>query len=561
MATRYAAQYVRMSTDKQDLSPSVQKEAIAAYAAAREMEIVATYQDDGRSGIHLKNRPALLRLLHDVTASSAFSAVLVYDVSRWGRFQDTDAAAYYEYHCRLHDVEVIYVTEMFGSEVNPIATLLKSMKRAMAAEYSRDLARKSRAGQHLVVSRGYQMGPLPPLGYRRCSVSADGQRRTVLEPRQRKVGATDRVEWVLGPDEEGELVKRICGLYARTRMSFADIARVGGAEGWRDHQGRRISGRGIATLVRNEALIGNFVWGRRPHARSLVHNVPSRLDGCVPRLIDDETWVQMQRRTALEVSKKQTDEQIVANLRKALERNPLLATRDLRAQGLPNKQTLRRRLGSWSECLQRAGRNPLATSEGLVSRATERRAISRQFGFALAERLREAGRRVAFDGRLNVLDFEGFRMRVRLLWPTFGEVGQTWRIRVERISRDVEFDLLVRMEELFRPKDYFVVPPADVVIRFPQWLTLQIPEELVRFWCGAPGQLLQRIRAIQERAKSGFVSRAQPPEAADDLVGEDAAQAHASAPCCGRSARSANERESMAARIDARTGFSQKRRS
>ena len=50
MTARLAAQYIRMSTDKQDLSPSVQKDAIAAYAAAREMQIVATYEDEGRSG-------------------------------------------------------------------------------------------------------------------------------------------------------------------------------------------------------------------------------------------------------------------------------------------------------------------------------------------------------------------------------------------------------------------------------------------------------------------------------------------------------------------------------
>jgi DNA invertase Pin-like site-specific DNA recombinase len=79
----FAAQYIRMSTDKQDLSPSVQKEAIAAYAAARGMEIVVSYEDEGRSGVHLKNRPGLLKLLHDITEPKRFSTVLVYDVSRW----------------------------------------------------------------------------------------------------------------------------------------------------------------------------------------------------------------------------------------------------------------------------------------------------------------------------------------------------------------------------------------------------------------------------------------------------------------------------------------------
>jgi hypothetical protein len=127
---------------------------------------------------------------------------------------------------------------MFGAEVNPITAMLKSMKRAMAAEYSRELANKSKAGQHLVVSRGYQIGQLPPLGYRRCSVSVDGQRRVVLEKGQRKLAVTDRLEWVLAPPEEVQLVKRICDMYARVGLSSTDIARLGTLEGWRDHQGR-----------------------------------------------------------------------------------------------------------------------------------------------------------------------------------------------------------------------------------------------------------------------------------------------------------------------------------
>ena len=498
-SSHLAAQYIRMSTDKQDLSPSVQKEAIAAYAAARGMEIVASYEDEGRSGIHLKNRPALLRLLHDVTQSRNFSTVLVYDVSRWGRFQDTDAAAYHEYHCRLHGAEVVYVAEMFGAEVNPITAMLKSMKRAMAAEYSRDLAIKCRAGQHQVVSRGFQIGPLPPLGYRRCSVSADGQRRVLLDNGQRKVAATDRIEWVVAPQEEVELVKRICELYARTRLSFTDISRLGSVEGWRDHQGRPLSNRSIATLLKNEALIGNFVWGRTKHTKSIVSREASRRDGCIPRLIDDDTWAQIQRRTALEISRKQTDEEILANLRKALHRNPLLSTRDLRAQGVPNKVTIRARLGPWTECLKRAGGDPTELNKALLERANLRRKHSREFGVAIARRLKQDGRLVAFDGRLNVLAFPGLRVRLRLLWPTFAEVGQVWRIRVERISRDVDFDLLVRMEDRFQPRDFFVVPPADVVVRFPQWLTQQIPVELNRFWCRSPQALLERIRTIELR--------------------------------------------------------------
>jgi hypothetical protein len=233
---------------------------------------------------------------------------------------------------------------------------------------------------------------------------------------------------------------------------------------------------------------------------SLVNFGPSRHDGCIPRLIDDDTWGQMQRRIVLEICKKQTDEEMVSNLRKALQRSPLLTTRDLRAQGLPSKRTMRARLGSWTECLKQAGAEPTERNNALSERARQRMEHGRAFGLAIARKLREAGHLVAFDGRLNVLDFPELRMRLRLLWPTAGEVGQAWRIRVERISRDVDFDLLVRMEDRFQPKDFFVVSPADVVVRFPQWLTEQIPIELTRFWCRSPQQLLERVRTISERS-------------------------------------------------------------
>jgi hypothetical protein len=371
----------------------------------------------------------------------------------------------------------------------------------MAAEYSRDLAHKCRGGQHQVVSRGFQMGPLPPLGYRRCSVSADGQRRAMLDPRQRKIAATDRIQWVLASQEEVELVKRICDMYARTRLSFTDIAQLGRVEGWRDHEGRPLSGRSMATLVRNEALIGNFVWGRTKRADSMSSRGPSRSDGCLPRIVDSDLWDQMRRRDALEVSKVQSDEKIVANLRKAFERTPLLTTRDLRAQGLPSKVTIRKRIGSWSEFLRQAGRDPDALRKDLRERMLQRKENGHAFGAAFAGKLSERGHLVSFDRRLNVFNFPGLRMRLRLLWPTVGEVGQVWRIRVERISRDVDFDLLVRMEELFRPKDFFVVPPADVVARFPHWLAEPIPAELHQFWHRSPQQLLDRIQTVCERVE------------------------------------------------------------
>jgi DNA invertase Pin-like site-specific DNA recombinase len=93
-----AAQYLRMSTDHQQYSLANQAEAISRYAAQKGFEIIKTYTDAARSGLQLKNRAGLKQLLKDVVeAHCEFRAILVYDVSRWGRFQDADEAAHYEF--------------------------------------------------------------------------------------------------------------------------------------------------------------------------------------------------------------------------------------------------------------------------------------------------------------------------------------------------------------------------------------------------------------------------------------------------------------------------------
>ena len=96
-----AAQYVRMSTEHQKYSTENQAEAIRAYAERRGIEIVRTYADEGKSGLRIDGRDALKQLIDDVqTGKADFSTILVYDVSRWGRFQDADESAYYEYICK-----------------------------------------------------------------------------------------------------------------------------------------------------------------------------------------------------------------------------------------------------------------------------------------------------------------------------------------------------------------------------------------------------------------------------------------------------------------------------
>ena len=96
----HAAHYVRMSTERQEYSLDNQSAAISRYAQEHGFVIVRAYTDAARSGLDLAHRPGLRKLLEDVlNPQPGFEAILVYDVSRWGRFQDVDESAYYEFLC------------------------------------------------------------------------------------------------------------------------------------------------------------------------------------------------------------------------------------------------------------------------------------------------------------------------------------------------------------------------------------------------------------------------------------------------------------------------------
>src|SRR5213082_2781038 len=91
----YAAAYVRMSTEHQQYSTSNQMDVIREFAKRRGLEIVKDYSDEGKSGLNIQGRDSLAQMLKDVqTGEAKFSHILVYDVSRWGRFQDADESAH-----------------------------------------------------------------------------------------------------------------------------------------------------------------------------------------------------------------------------------------------------------------------------------------------------------------------------------------------------------------------------------------------------------------------------------------------------------------------------------
>jgi DNA invertase Pin-like site-specific DNA recombinase len=218
-------EYLRMSTEHQQYSLDNQHAVILAYANIQRFSITKTYTDGARSGVVLKRRNGLRQLLQDVMSGQAnFRAILVYDVSRWGRFQDTDEGAHYEFICKQAGIPVHYCAEPFANDGSVQNTLMKALKRSMAGEYSRELGVKVLAGLKRLVALGFKPGGLPGYGLRRMLVSIDGQPKQILASGERKSITTDRVVLIPGPKEELAIVREIYRLLLEERFTVHGIA-------------------------------------------------------------------------------------------------------------------------------------------------------------------------------------------------------------------------------------------------------------------------------------------------------------------------------------------------
>ncbi len=258
-----AAQYVRMSTDHQSYSPVNQSDANENYAKTRGITIVVTYYDPGISGLHIEGRDALRQLIEDVQSKNRlFDVVLVYDVSRWGRFQDIDESAYYEYICRRAGVAVCYCAEPFENDGSALAAIAKGIKRLAAAEYSRELSVKVFNAQRRLIEIGYHQGGHAAYGLRRLLLSDKGVAKGELKPREIKNIFTDRVVLIPGPQQEVDVVRWIFSSFVRRKKGESEIAGILNKRNIQSVNGRRWTGEKIHRVLVNEKYIGNNIWNK-----------------------------------------------------------------------------------------------------------------------------------------------------------------------------------------------------------------------------------------------------------------------------------------------------------
>jgi len=357
-----AAQYLRMSTDHQQYSLDNQSEAINKYAELHGFEIVCTYEDAAKSGVILKHRSGLQRLLADVVSGNraSYRAILVYDVSRWGRFQDADEPAHYEFLCKSAGVPIHYCAETFANDGSLPSLIMKALKRAMAGEYSRELGVKVLAGQKRLAFLGFKMGGVPGYGLRRMLVSPSKVPKQPLASGERKSIATDRVVLIPGPEIEVRWIKEIFRMFLVERRTVYGIAR----ELNRKSVGRPDASKwdylAVYHILSHPKYAGCNVFAR---STAQLYTQPVKLPktqwvlmpGAFEPVVDMDTFEKTQ--ALLEARTiTQSDEQVLNSLRALLAKEGKLSLQLIHdSPETPSPSTYRHRFGSLRRAYQLVG--------------------------------------------------------------------------------------------------------------------------------------------------------------------------------------------------------------
>ena len=464
-----AAAYVRMSTEHQKYSTDNQLDTIRKYADRNNFTIIQTYADEGKSGLRLIGRDALQNLVSDVeNGINQFKSVLVYDVSRWGRFQDPDEAAEIELRCKRNGIKVHYCAEQFENDGSIGSSIIKTVKRAMAGEYSRELSVKVRAGQANLIRLGYRQGGPPGYGLRRMLVDQNGVAKGELQRGEQKSIVTDRVILVPGPEEEVSTVRRIYEMFVRQGILEPAIVEQLNREGIVSDLGRLWSRGTIHQILINEKYVGHNVWGRTSFKLKQVHvKNPDeewvRAEGAFIPIVPSEIF-----KTAQQIiearSDRLTDDEMLQKLTEVLDRNGYLTAIVIdETETCPSSSSFGTRFGGLLRAYALVGFVPDRDYRYLeVNRALRR--MYPGLIVEIASGIKAAGGSLSQDPVSDLLwindEFSAAIVIVRCIQTSSGTLR--WKVRLDAPLRP-DLTVVVRMgpsnEQIH---DYYLLPLLDM---------------------------------------------------------------------------------------------------
>src|SRR6266567_876738 len=474
-----AAAYVRMSTEHQQYSTSNQLDVIREYAKRRGLEIVKLYSDEGKSGLSIAGRESLSQMIKDVQAGGVgFSCILVYDISRWGRFQGADESAYYEYVCRRAGVTVHYCAEQFENDGSPVSTIVKGVKRAMAGEYSRELSSKVFQGACRLIQLGFKQGGTAGYGLRRMLVDLAGQKKTPLKMGEQKSLQTDRVILVPGPEDEGKVVRWMYQMFVEEAKPESEIAAALNAQGILTDFGRAWTRGTVHQVLTNEKYVGNNVYHRTSFKlkRKHVVNPPEkwiRAERAFEGIIEAELFLRA-REIILARRKKLTNEEMLEKLRVLVKQHGRISGIIIdESEDLPSSTAFRHRFGSLVSAYRLIGYDP-EIDYSFIEINRKLRKQHPEIVTSVVRGVQGVGAVATIDEKTGLLHLN-HELRVSIVLCrhiTTGTGSTRWLVRLdEGLKPDIT--IAVRMDATNEGiRDYYLLPGIDMT-----WENLRLAEE------------------------------------------------------------------------------------
>jgi DNA invertase Pin-like site-specific DNA recombinase len=464
-----AAMYVRVSTDYQRYSIENQTLVLEAYAASHGLQVVHTYRDQGESGLGLRNRQGLRDLLDDARNRRAdFSHLLVYDVTRWGRFQDTDESAHHEFVCKQAGIKVAYCAEQFENDGSLLSSIIKNLKRVMAAEYSRELSAKVYAGACSVARLGFRTGATPGYGLRRELVGADGKSKGILIIGQRKNLQTDHILLRRGPAHELRIVRRIFRQFALDRIPIEQIARELNQEGVPNHRSKPWTRHMVQYLLQNENYIGNIVYNRKSFKlRQVMKQNPEeswiRSKAGFAPIVSVRLFARAQLRLT-EHYVRRSDEQLLECLRDVVkEKGRLTCAAMIQMPGVPSPALYAWRFGSVRNAFKLIGHAPARNCEYFDSRPALTAKLL-EIAADVSRRIRALGASAQFDAKTHTLIVDSclnVSFRIARYYPAHDKVA-VWHVHRRKILPPGWILALRLNKENTGIIDYFLIPTTEM---------------------------------------------------------------------------------------------------
>jgi len=294
-----AIAYLRKSTDLQETSLEQQRENVLLFAQKHAIKVVKFFAEEA-CGENVEGRPQFRRMIDCCKAQQSFQYVLVYDISRWGRFENPKESVYWEVEVERTGKRVVFVSEGFKEE--SIGTSITNfVKSAEASEYLKNIRRQTVRGMLYNAKQGFWMGGRPPYGYDRAIIE-NGKITEVLPEGRQKSIKSQKIKLVINK-KQAKVIKTIFVMFVKQGLSVHAITTFLNQSQHIPPRGTMWTKSSLWRILHNDTYVGTLVYNRENrHKRHGKHKYNSKdkwvtVENAHEPIIPIELWEGVQART------------------------------------------------------------------------------------------------------------------------------------------------------------------------------------------------------------------------------------------------------------------------